>query len=214
MPFSVEQYKDKTSDELIEALKTLGEENDALKVAKPVIPAIEPTVTLSDPLKPKTEGGDKTMNEEIAKKLKEQENTIKELTEKNRLSDVREVCNRLQDSGTPSVVVTKLSELLSVNFGASTFKFSEKDKDGKVSEKLNTVADCLITLAESVPTIQLGDTITTEEPMQTATTSDHQKDVDMVKTFAETNKLSFRDAYNRMLKDGKIKAYNTKVSKE
>jgi hypothetical protein len=146
--------------------------------------------------------------EERDKRLAEVEKENKDLKERNRKNDIELKLNEISESGMPPAVIEKMREIMLSDNGSTTYELSEKQEDGRAVAKNMTLSECVIALAEAIPLVQLGEETIVENKGSSDVSPDSKKDSDIekVKQYAEENKMTFRDAMTKMLKEGKVKA--------
>lgn len=220
MPFNEEEYKGLSSEELIAKLKEVSDKHEQLLAEKPVATTTEKVVTdpkLSEDVK---NLGEKNKTLEVSlgeanKRLENQAQTIKTLTEKNYKAEVDAILSEYEDKGVPPAVITKVREVMMADQGSITLKLSET-VDGKVQDSTKSLVECIKAILDTIPTIALGETIAggADGTSDANTVVDDQKNIAKVKEFAEKNKLSFREATKQLMEKGEIPAFRSNVPAE
>jgi hypothetical protein len=210
MPFDAKSVEGKTSDELISVIKELTEKIE--KPAEVVAPAAvvapvvaEPKLSEAPVVVPAAEVKDDKKFAELEEKNKNLAETVKTLTEKNRKIEIEKKLSEYAEAGMAPVVLEKAKEILfSENAETRTFKFSEKEGE-KVIEKDHTFAEAVYAILNTIPTIQLGESVIPAVDGSADLAGQDNSELAIVKKYAEENKISFNAAYTKCLSEGKIK---------
>lgn len=235
MPFNTEELRQKTTDELIAVIeeqdRKLNEGGEPTPAPEaPVAPETPAPETPAAPAAPEApvapaapeapaepaapeapaapvEGETKELSEvkDEVKKLSERN---QELEERNRRADIDIALNAYEQKCLPPVVIDQMRSLMLSDKGMpKTYKFSEKAQDGKIVTKDISLTEAIMKLADSIPLVELSEmTVLEQEGTSDVTPAPKQEtDLEKVRKFSETNKVSIREATSTLQSRGEIK---------